>query len=261
MRKFTLLLLFVFSFSMLTMSQKKMFVHKSDGTTVEFLLSEVDSIEIEKPLDANGLEYVDLGLPSGTLWATCNVGAISPEGYGYYFGWGERVPKDDYYWYSYTWILYGHYNELGINKYTIPDGWLEGIWYENGNFVGDNKRSLELIDDAGHRYWGGDWRMPTMEERDELHYHCKSYWETLNGVNGVRFVGPNGNSIFLPAAGNYSRDEVQYKGEEGHYWTKTLSNGNTTNALGFAFDSSSTELVSYTARYLGASIRPVLRRN
>ena len=103
--------------------------------------------------------------------------------------------------------------------------------------------------------------MPTMEERDELHYHCKSYWETLNGVNGVRFVGPNGNSIFLPAAGNYSRDEVQYKGEEGHYWTKTLSNGNTTNALGFAFDSSSTELVSYTARYLGASIRPVLRRN
>ena len=118
----------------------------------------------------NGHEYVDLGLPSGLKWATCNVGAIKPEEYGDYFAWGEIKPKQRY----------------DDDNYTYKS----------------NPETLPLSADAANVNWGGKWRMPTKAEQDELRNYCTWEWTTLNGEKGYKVISKkNGNSIFLPAAG------------------------------------------------------------
>lgn len=149
----------------------------------------------------NGHDYVDLGLPSGTKWATCNVGASNPEGYGDYFAWGETKPKDEYYASDYSW-----YNDRGFIKYT--------------NSV------LLPKDDAATVNWGTDWRMPTVDEMNELISKCKFSWTEINGVEGGKFTAKNGNFIFLPAAGHKYGSHFSLEGESGGYWTSSNADAN-----------------------------------
>lgn len=157
-------------------------------------------------------EYVDLGLPSGTLWATCNLGASAPEEYGDYFAWGETEPKDYYGWSTYKWC-HGSYNTL--TKYNFNYN------YSYNGFV-DNKMELDPEDDAAYVNWGSSWRMPTKEQQDELETNCTCTWTTRNGVNGQLLTGPNGNTIFLPASGVIYDDRLCLVGELGNYWSRTL---------------------------------------
>lgn len=146
-------------------------------------LAKNDSIE-----DSSHI-YVDLGLPSGTLWATCNVGADSPEEYGKYYAWGTDIAKDEY---------------------------------------GDGKYDAKNIDTAA-AIWGGKWRMPTEEEFNELIFECESEWVVQNGVKGCRFTGNNGSCIFMPAAGLYRYEDtgktaellLVKEGKRGCYWSGT----------------------------------------
>lgn len=158
-------------------------------------------------------EYVDLGLPSGTLWATRNVGADKPEDYGDYFAWGETEPKAVYTWETYKWC--NGSNEW-LTKYCSDSDW----------GVVDNRVEAVPDDDAAYVNWGPSWRMPTYEQLSELIEECYGEWTTLNGVNGYLFTGPNGNTIFLPAAGYRFNNSLDDAGSVGYYWTCTLGLGN-----------------------------------
>ena len=217
--------------------------------------------EVSEPTGyENGYGYVDLGLPSGTKWATCNVGATSPEDYGDYFAWGETESKDYYYWDSYKWMTDGMSSWTGVNKYTFADGQTSGVWYNsNGEFIGDNKTILELSDDAANANWGGDWRMPTKEDQDELRTECTWNWTTKNGVNGYTVTGPNGNSIFLPAAGYRSGSDLYYAGYYGYYWSSSLSTDYSDGAYYLGFYSDYVDWY-YDCRSYGHSVRAVLRK-
>ena len=157
-------------------------------------------------------DWVDLGLPSGTLWATRNVGASSPEDYGDYFAWGETAPKDYYWWPTYKWCNGG---AGALTKYN----WHIGMGY---NYFVDNKTELDPEDDAACAHYPGG-RMPTTEQQRELIVNCTSEWTTLNGVNACLFTGPNGNTLFMPGAGTRSGDIIIMEGN-GTYWSRTLSN-------------------------------------
>ena len=195
---------------------------------------------------ANGHEYVDLGLPSGTKWATMNVGADTPEGYGDYFAWGETKPKAIYNWETYKWCE-GSYDTQ--TKYCTSSSY--GIV--------DNKTILELSDDAANANWGGDWRMPTKAEQDELRTECTWNWTTKNGVNGYTVTSKtNGNSIFLPAAGYRFNSDLNDAGYYGFYWSSSLNTSYPSNAYCLCFYSYG---VDWRNKYLysGWSVRPVLR--
>ena len=168
-------------------------------------------------------DYVDLGLPSGTLWATCNVGANTPEDYGDYFAWGETTPKDYYNWDYYKWCN-GSYSTL--TKYCTID-------YFGYNGIVDNKTDLEPEDDAAYVNWGENWRMPTLEQLEELLNNCTWTWTSQNGVNGQVVTGLNGCTMFLPAAGNRRSSSLNGAGS-GYYWSRTLSSKSLT-AYSFYF--------------------------
>lgn len=158
-------------------------------------------------------DYVDLGLPSGTKWATCNLGASKPIEYGDYFAWGETQPKDEYTWENYKW---GKDEGQFMTKYCTKDS--EGKV--------DNKTVLENFDDAAVANWGNDWRMPTSKEQQELLDGC--VWEWTNNYDGTGVAGrvgyskTNSNIIFLPAAGSINHTENSSLGTEGFYWSSTL---------------------------------------
>lgn len=154
-------------------------------------------------------EYVDLGLPSGTLWATCNVGANSPEEYGGYYAWGETEEKDYYGWHNYN--LGGSYMS-GFTKYCTNS--------ELG--IVDNKTQLEPEDDVAHVKWGDNWRMPTITELEELHTQCTWNWAPRGGVNGCEVKGPNGNTIFIPATGYRDNESRHFAGSLVSFWSSSL---------------------------------------
>ena len=171
----------------------------------------------------NGHGYVDLGLPSGTKWATCNVGASTPTAYGNYYAWGETTTKG-----SYT-----------SDNYTYSD----------------NPTTLPSNRDAATVNWGGYWRMPTSGEMNELLNNCTHEWTTQNGVNGRLFTGPNGNSIFLPAAG-YRYSSLSGAGSDGAYWSSLGYSSDTGRALSLHFSSGyCNNAAGY--RYCGYSVRAV----
>ena len=191
----------------------------------------------------NGHDYVDLGLPSGTLWATCNVGATTPEGYGNYYAWGETTPKEKYNWDNYK------YCNGGISKLTK---YCQDPSQGNDGFT-DNLTTLEACDDAATANWGAGWRMPTKDEVNELLDKCsKNIGTTRNGVKGTLFTGPNGNTIFLPAAGYYHLIH-SFNGAVGLYWTSTTVYKGT---VMFFTDDGYSRYVS-TNRSHGLSVRPV----
>ena len=193
-------------------------------------------------------EYVDLGLPSGLKWATCNVGAEKPEEYGDYFAWGETEPKT-----TYNWDTYKHCK--GTNK-TMTKYCSNSSYGYNG--FTDTKTVLDPEDDAASVNWGGAWRMPTDAEMIELREKCTWTWITQNGVNGYKVVGPNGNFIFLPAAGFMYYSSLYNAGLGGYYWSSSLRTSNPSNAYCVYFISGSVSSGSYD-RYYGQSVRPVRR--
>ena len=190
-------------------------------------------------------EYVDLGLPSGTLWATCNVGATTPEGYGDYFAWGETRPKSYYDWDNYK---YCKGSAITLTKYcSNSDCGYQG-------FI-DDLTTLLHEDDAATTNWGNDWRMPTQEEWQELLDNTTSTWTTQNGVNGRLFTAPNSNSIFLPAAATYEHELIG-AGLYGDYWSSLLSPDDPEDAWHFTFGSDDYEIDPLN-RFIGFSVRAV----
>ena len=195
---------------------------------------------------ADGHEYIDLGLPSGTLWATCNVGANSPEENGDYFAWGETQPKHVYNWETYK-LCEGDFRSM--TKYCTE------LYY--GTI--DNKTTLELSDDAANVNWGGSWRMPTYEEFDELRTECTWKWTTKKGVAGRKVTGPSGNSIFLPATGSYKESSLREFGKYGNYWCSSLDTDDSNRAYYMSFGKKYVFWYQ-TYRQYAYTIRPVMRK-
>ena len=196
-------------------------------------------------LGGNSHDFVDLGLPSGTMWAICNVGADAPVDYGDYFAWGETQPKDHYDWSTYQ---YCNGSENTLTKYC------HNADYGYNGFT-DTLTVLLPEDDAARTNWGNNWRMPTNEEWQELVYNTSCKWMTLNGVNGRLFTAANGNSLFLPAAGYYESN-LEYEGDYGFYWSSSLSTGYTEKARCIYFYSDSYWNSSFF-RNCGQSVRAV----
>ncbi len=173
-------------------------------------------------------DYVDLGLSSGTLWATCNVGATSPEEYGNYYAWGETTTKS---------------------------------YYTKSNYsYSSNPTTLPADRDAARANWGGSWCMPTRADFKELYNECTWTWTTMNGKNGYKVSSrKNSSYIFLPAAG-YFGSSLFNAGSYGSYWSSSLSTSNTSCAYVLLFNSSNVNPSYNFNRYYGHSVRPVLRK-
>ena len=194
--------------------------------------------------DTTSGEWVDLGLPSGLLWATCNLGATSPEEYGDYFAWGETAPKEVYNWETYKWCN-GTWDTL--TKYNFQ------------SYYGavDNNAELDTADDAAQANWGLSWKMPTKAQQDELHEHCNWQWTTRNGVNGYLGTGPNGKTLFLPAAGYKDGTRLVSESTFGYYWSHSLYYSMSLYAYDQLFFSGSNPGWNNQERSFGLSIRPV----
>ncbi len=255
MRKiFILLFTLTLVCAMQAQSYKVLNVNTKDGQTQIIKLSEIESLTItevgnETPdtptppvIPEETREFVDLGLPSGTLWATCNIGANSPEEYGDYFAWGETTSKSEYSW----------------ETYKYGSGFQEMTKYCTDSRYGtvDNKTVLDSSDDAATVNWGSDWCMPTKEQQDELCDNCTCTWTTKNGVKGRLFTGPNGNSIFLPNAGYRLNRNLDGASTFGCYWSSSLYSNGPDNSYYLYLLSGQVNWVSYY-RYFGLSVRPV----
>ena len=219
-----------------------------DGTVVSTDATYTFPVEGGRNLVANFIQYVNLGLPSGLLWANCNVGADAPEGYGNYFAWGETQPKDTYNWSTYQYCN-GGFNML--TKYcNMSDSGYNGFT--------DDLTTLLPEDDAVTANWGSDWRMPTKEEWQELLDNTTVTWTTRNGVSGRLFTASTGNSLFLPARGFlYNNGLLYYHGARGYYWSSSLTTGNPNTAWYLYFNSDNYNMSSTGSRYYGFSVRAV----
>ncbi len=167
----------------------------------------------------NGHEYVDLGLPSGTLWATCNVGATKPEGCGDCFAWGETTPKNSYEWDNYKYGN-GHSDNWDYDKLTKYCCQAEHGY----NGFTDNLTTLEAIDDAATANWGNGWRTPTELQVQELLRFTLQEISFQNNVQGLTLTGTNHNSIFFP---------ISNIDDDAHYWTSTLKTSDNNRAVVF----------------------------
>ena len=204
-----------------------------------------------------GHDYVDLGLPSGTLWATCNVGADKPEDCGGYYAWGETEEKDYYDWSTYK---YCKGSSSTLTKYCSDSS------YGYNGFT-DTGTVLESGDDVAHVKWGGDWRMPTDAEWSELRSSSNCTW-TWYGSGNTEFGGTAGykvtgrksgyesNFIFLPAAGYRGNGSLGSVGSYGGYWSSSLYESRPYSACYVGFDSGN-YLRFDNYRYYGRSVRPV----
>ena len=176
--------------------------------------------------------WVDLGLPSGLLWAECNVGANSPEEFGNYYAWGEITPKEVYNWSTYKYCTVNRNGDLlTLSKYNSR------IKYSGyGSQKIDNLTTLQATDDIATVILGDGVRTPNRKEWEELINCCDSTWTMQNGVLGLQLTGPNGNSIFLPSAG-YRWDDMIDSSGYGFYWSSTVGPGPQDDAWYFRFKS------------------------
>lgn len=184
-----------------------------------------DTLEVTSMI--NGHEYVDLGLPSGIKWATCNIGASSPSDYGDYFAWGEITTKDTY---------------TKENSKT---------WEKELGEISGNPEY-----DAARANWGGSWRLPTDTECKELLNKCTWTWMSQGDHNGYKVTGPNGNSIFLPAAGCRLGSSLSLAESDSYYWSSTPFESHTQFACILHFDSIYL-YVGLSPRFYGQAVRPV----
>ena len=203
-----------------------------------------DAVEVSAGVEVGGHYAVDLELPSGVKWATCNVGASSPEEYGGYYAWGETEEKENY-----DWDTYKHCDKSfsKLNKYNTNSSY---------GTKPDNKTKLEAEDDVACVKWGGSWRMPTKTEINELIDNCSWTLVTKNGVKGyVVASNANGNSIFLPAAGYCWSKLLYFRSSNGYYWSASLCEDNAYDADVLYILSGSRILGN--GRCNGFSVRPV----
>lgn len=196
-------------------------------------------IKSSAPLTPNAA--VDLGLPSGSLWSSKNIGASSENDNGYYFAWGETSEKDIYGWETFR-HANGSFNTM--KKYCDKPSY--------GSV--DNKFILDDADDAAHVILGDKWHTPSSKELQELIDNCTWKWESRNGKYGWKITGSNGNSIFLPAAGAYSAYRLANVNESGRYWCSDMES--THSAFGLRFNNMTYEIVDDT-KFYGRPIRPV----
>ena len=225
----------------LSASDKSMTLQWSDpdeGLTITGVFKKVTNSgedDEEDDGDTNGTtdaRAIDLGLPSGLKWASCNVGASNPEEYGDYYAWGETEEKAVYDWSTYAYYQNGEYVKIGSD--------ISGTAY-----------------DVAHVKWGGSWRMPTREEIKELCNNCTWKWIAYNGVNGQLVTGPNGNSIFLPAAGYRDGSGLYSEGYNGYYWSYTASENYSGRAYYLYFNSGYYGYWNSSYRYYAYTVRPV----
>lgn len=239
-------------------------IYTSKGVSRHSLetISRMEFIPIEKALstcpDDNHPHAIDLGLPSGTKWACCNVGANVPEGYGGYYAWGETEEKE---FYNDVTYLYGSGVDSG------GDGWYDD-YHENGLYgewqdIGSDIAGTSY--DVAHVTWGGSWCMPSLDQMKELLDNCSSSWASFNGVQGRLFKGKNGCSMFLPAAG-YRWDGGYFNdgnyGYHGYYWSSKQTYGfdhyYAYHLFIFCGDAYWNGQYSYNRVY-GSSVRPVCK--
>lgn len=206
----------------------------------------------EKKKLAARVVTVDLGLPFGTLWADRNIGADSPEDYGDYFAWGETTSKSNYGWSTYK---YAKGDDKSLTKYSK---------HSICGYAGytDSRTQLESSDDAATANWGSNWCMPTALQFEELYHECTWTWTSRNGKEGYEVKGPNGNSIFLPAAGIRYDSKDDGVGGGGYYWSSWLFQGNSSAGQYLQFlDLKNWIRPKESAdRSLGFSVRPVRRK-
>lgn len=217
-----------------TMNAQTVNVHFKNGQTVRFNSSNVDFVDFsEKPADPTltAGEIVDLGL--SVYWASCNLGASKPEEYGNYYAWGETSPKD-----TYTQANYSYYDS---DKASYID-------------IGSDISGTDY--DAARVNLGGEWRMPTYDEMKELINNCSWEWTQINSVNGYKVTGPNGNSIFLPAAGYNINGGLN----SSLYYRISINNSDAPYFL-FCISDSYGFSVLLWSYYQGYSIRPVTSNN
>ena len=236
MKKIITLLSFMLCF--FATAQEKtdtMYIYQNDNVVKRIPVSQIDSVIFVIPKapavpdvpETSVYEAIDLGLPSGVKWATCNVGASNPEEYGGYYAWGEIEEKD---------------------SYTEDNSFTYGKYY--GGISGNPEY------DVACAKWGGAWRMPTAAEQQELLENCTWRWTAQNGINGYKVIAPNGNSIFLPASGCRNGTKIDGEGELGYYWSGSVNEGNNYGAYYLDFNSGSNGLYSFFRNY-GFSVRPV----
>lgn len=235
-------------FAVLTVSlqaQQIMIVKTKGNTQNEFNVSSIrkmyfrseeepgDTIVRLSCLDEHHPHSIDLGLPSGTKWACCNVDASIPEEYGGYYAWGETEEK-----LNYDWENYRHFDSST----------------EHCVYIGDDIAGTEY--DVATVKWGDPWRIPSSEMFQELMDNCTCEWTSLNDVNGYLVTGSNGGRIFLPAAGGCLYDELFLDGRDGNYWASTLYLENRDEAHNLTFRSTFVHLEKGFL-FLGLSVRAV----
>lgn len=204
---------------------------------------------MDKIIDNNGYDYVDLELPSGTLWATCNVGASKPSDYGLHFQWGDTVGY--------------RADQVGTDdgKKKFSSGWSDYKWGKYPDFTKytTTDETLDLEDDAAHTNMGGDWHMPTPTQIQELLDNATNTCTTQDGVNGRLFTSKKNpsKSIFIPAAGYAWNGSVYYGGDYGLVWSSMLSTNSADSGQYLYFDSGDVELY-FSRCYFGFSVRGVI---
>lgn len=201
--------------------------------------------------DNSAVEWVDLGLPSGLLWAKCNLGATTPEEHGNYYAWGETEPKEVYNWSTYRYCTEdGESNLQTLTKYNTSSNY--------GSV--DSLTILQAMDDAATAAFGSGARTPTKEDWNELMDNTTVDWTTINGVNGRQFTSTaNGNTLFLPAAGGRLGSELSDVGRYGNYWTSSLYTYDPILVWRFDFFSDN-QSISGIGRGNGLSVRAVRQK-
>lgn len=235
-------------------------VIKTDGTTFEFRTDEVQAVEFipgQGSNTENGFEFVDLGLPSGTMWAKCNVGATSPEDAGDYFAWGEVTPKEIYTSQTYLYGTADATDEEGYDRLTVLTK------YNTNAALGqpDYLTELQPEDDAATVNMGGAWRMPTYDDLNELLDNCYCQITKVNGVRGMKFTAANGNSIFLPCVGLRYGQITMFNDagmKWGFYWTSTLATD--PQMACYLYSDGGQDRNGDSFRFYGQSVRGVFRK-
>lgn len=229
-----------------------------ESATNKDVLSASYIINVDKANQMNGHEYVDLGLPSGVKWATCNVGATKPEERGDYFKWGEIEARknydyeiNDYKFYKTTTFVDPEGFEVILKGFTKYVREFEASKEGFDGFY-DDKSVLDMEDDAAHANWGGNWRLPTLDEAKELIANCTFTDVTLNGVLGSKVTGPNGNYIFLP----YHHKNIYGDYKIGEYLLNSRYNSQIMLCHVNYFDVNAKKTDS-AGRFFGLSVRPV----
>lgn len=242
-------------------------VETPDSVVLSFTVATVKESQVRDASTVGGTiakasDAVDLGLPSGTLWSPWNVGAKSAGEAGAHFAWGEVQAKDYYDWDSYYWMADGKSSWEHITKYQSEDRKASADWYAGYNFIGDGKTTLDESDDAASVNWGGKWRMPTTSEIQELRNECEWIWKEENeyatgSLAGYLVTGPNGNTIFLPAAGYRSDSDLEYSGSYGYYWSSELESDRSRFANSLRIYPSNSDAWDSQSRDYGQSVRAV----